>query len=77
MRMEKGGHWGGVYNRFLIFSAFYILGYVYLEFHVSHSHLFMELVLSGFKPRPLTSINSPGQLLYMFQGHSCILMYSC
>lgn len=77
MRMEEGAHWGGVYHRFLILSALYILGYVYLELHVSHLHLFMELVLSGFKPRPLRPINSPGQLLCMFQGHPYILMCSC
>lgn len=75
--MEECGQRGGVYHRFLTFSAFCILRYAYLELHVGHLHLFMELVLSRFKLRPLVSHYSPGQLLCMFQRHPYILMYSC
>lgn len=75
--MEECGHRGGVYHRFLIFSAFCILAYVYLEFHVGHLHLFMELLLSRFKLRPFLSHYSPGQLLCMSQRHPYILMHSC
>lgn len=76
VRMEDR-HTGGCISQVSCILCLLHSWYVYLELHVSHLRLFMALLLRGFKPRPLTPVSSPGQLLCMFQRHYYIPVFSC